>query len=389
MAELTLVFGYRDREPERVRRSLDSLAHQTVTDFRVIFVDYGSSTTYAQAVRAIAQDYPFADYIYNDTRGWPWNRSHALNTGVKLAQTPYLMTTDIDMIFAQGFVKCILAAQQNNKQVTHAKCHFLPEGFANWNTVASEFGKHELSKEHGTGGNMTLPTAILHQANGFDEYYRYWGVEDRDLFHRLTNHHGLGVTWMPDDQPDCAIYHQWHPLSFNPAWNTRAPRNSTFSPGVWSHLLYRYYHFYYHPERNPQGWGQIYSASDRPAFRYIDPDTGQWIQKPTAQFVASHSNSARMRPLLDKLLELESGQALLLGRVNMPHRYAFLNMLLRSANWFLNKVGSEIDYSFNVLADSITWILMEQSILPPEERLIADYYWGLPDLAGSVLLVRR
>ena len=47
MDELAIVFGYRNREPIRVKRCLESLSKQTDSDFRVVFVDYGSAKIFA------------------------------------------------------------------------------------------------------------------------------------------------------------------------------------------------------------------------------------------------------------------------------------------------------------------------------------------------------
>jgi hypothetical protein len=43
---------------------------------------------------------------------------------------------------------------------------------------------------------------------GYDEYYRIWGFEDKDLARRLTEL-GISTHWINDQNPP--LYHQWHP----------------------------------------------------------------------------------------------------------------------------------------------------------------------------------
>ena len=94
--KITFIYCYRDRDLERVKLSLDSLANQTNKEFRVIFVDYGSDLKRAAEVEEIVDSYDFAEYCYNDTRGKVWNRSHALNTAIRLAETEFVFTSDVE-----------------------------------------------------------------------------------------------------------------------------------------------------------------------------------------------------------------------------------------------------------------------------------------------------
>src|SRR3954467_4714663 len=108
MNSLTIVYIYRNRDLERVKRTLDSLKKQTVKDFSVIFIDYGSNDSFKQGVQKIVEEYSFCKYVYNDSRGMPWNRSHALNTGIRLTETDFVFTADIDMIFETHFVETLM-----------------------------------------------------------------------------------------------------------------------------------------------------------------------------------------------------------------------------------------------------------------------------------------
>ena len=64
---ITILYPYRNRDIERVKRSLDSLALQTDQRFKVLFVDYGSSSKQASQVEQLIISYSFANYIYSYT----------------------------------------------------------------------------------------------------------------------------------------------------------------------------------------------------------------------------------------------------------------------------------------------------------------------------------
>ena len=104
LMEVTIIYGFRNRDIERVKRSLDSLRDQTDQFFKVIFVDYGSEENVSVLVKDLIAQYNFCTYLYNETRGMPWNRAHALNSGIRIATTEYVFTADIDLIFTENFI---------------------------------------------------------------------------------------------------------------------------------------------------------------------------------------------------------------------------------------------------------------------------------------------
>jgi glycosyltransferase involved in cell wall biosynthesis len=48
---VTIVYAFRNRDVLRVKASLDSLQQQTHSDFKVVFVDYGSETIFSNGNR--------------------------------------------------------------------------------------------------------------------------------------------------------------------------------------------------------------------------------------------------------------------------------------------------------------------------------------------------
>lgn len=199
---VTVVYCYRNRELPRVKRSLDSLNVQTNKNFKVIFIDYGSSSVLMNEVQKIVSKYSFCEYVYSDTRGMHWNRSHALNTGIRLAETEFVFTADIDMIFKKNFIEKLCGVAKDDC-VSFFQVYYLPERFSNWKNISSK--TYETSKKFALGLSL-LPVKIIKSIGGYDEFYCFWGLEDNDLEHRLST---AGVkTKFYDDE--VLMYHQWH-----------------------------------------------------------------------------------------------------------------------------------------------------------------------------------
>ena len=105
--KVSVVIVYKNRDTKRVKNTLDSIKNQTLDGIEVIFIDYGSDEIYQQAIQPLVESYSFAKYYFNDTRGMPWNRSHALNTGIKLAAADYVLLGDIDWVYcSKAFSNC-------------------------------------------------------------------------------------------------------------------------------------------------------------------------------------------------------------------------------------------------------------------------------------------
>lgn len=131
---LSVVIAFRDRDLERAERCLSSLAAQSFEGFELILVDYGSAQGTASALRSLVARLGFCRLIYSDTLGQPWNRSRALNIGVRRSTAAFVMTSDIDMIFSGGFLAA-LAERLHNDRVVYCSPRLLPEGFEAWNDV--------------------------------------------------------------------------------------------------------------------------------------------------------------------------------------------------------------------------------------------------------------
>jgi glycosyltransferase involved in cell wall biosynthesis len=202
---ITILYPYRNRELERIKRSLDSLAQQTNLDFKVIFVDYGSNIFMANQVAELIKKYSFVQYHYLDTFHQPWNKSKALNYAIKKTDSDFCFIADIDMIFHPEFIKLLLVKSLNNT-VTFFKVGFLSE-YESLKILPFEDYKIKFHSNQEATGMSLLPIKNLKDIHGYDEFFHFWGAEDTDLHNRLCNA-GCAINYYDEKT---LMLHQWHP----------------------------------------------------------------------------------------------------------------------------------------------------------------------------------
>lgn|GEM_PF-1395543 len=256
---VTIVYCYRNRDLARVKRSLDSLCEQTIKNFTVLFVDYGSDAEVQIEIQKIISKYSFCKYVYNDTGGMFWNRSHALNTGIRLAATEFVFTADIDMIFKKNFVEKLLQ-EAGIDCVSFFQVYYLPEKFSNWENMGSS--TYETSKKFALGLAL-IPVKIVSAIGGYDEFYCFWGLEDNDLEHRLNT---AGVKTKFYDE-EVLMYHQWHAPSIS---------SEKDYPTGWGVFQNDYFNSKKTiVKRNEdREWGKLFSRKERASIKIMnDPST--------------------------------------------------------------------------------------------------------------------
>ncbi|PTX44064.1 glycosyl transferase family 2 [Christiangramia gaetbulicola] len=201
---LTLIFTYRNRDLERLKRSLDSLCIQTDSDFEAYLIDYGSEREIAEKVKDFSKSYKFLTYKYHPCFLQPWNKSRAINSVVKDLNSEFCFVADIDMIFHPRFIESAKKLQYLNKTVYFQVGFLNPkQSFDGFNF--QDFKKYRKSTQEATGLSM-FPVSVLKELNGFDEFYHFWGAEDSDMHVRIRNA-GYEVEFY--DQ-EILMLHQWH-----------------------------------------------------------------------------------------------------------------------------------------------------------------------------------
>lgn len=194
MSDITCVLTLRNRDKERVENCLKTLRQQSCMP-NIIVVDYGSDKANLRWERKIIPDaltrLIVAPY---DT---VFNKSKAINIGIRLSDTPYLLMTDIDCIFSENFVEEALnVLERNDKSVVLCQKIDLDED--------GRVG--ELHEPSASGSCIGIDRDWLMKVHGFDERYTFWGREDNDLVDRAVSD-GYQTVWITDR---VKMFHQWH-----------------------------------------------------------------------------------------------------------------------------------------------------------------------------------
>ncbi len=247
---LSAIIPIRNRSGERLANCLRSLRWQegvAPADLEVVLVDYGSDRGHREAVALEAAR--FEARVVRVEVGGLWNRSRALNYGLRAARGEYLLCTDVDMIFSPNFVSELLGrhremeARGGGRKILFSRCLDLPEsaGLERW-----ERGDYErlsaLSSERptqGTGACQCAHRDFFMYARGYDEAFEHWGAEDDDMRSRALRY-GLTPEWI---SPAATMLHQWHPTTKDAhPWRRRMNK--------WRLYLTRW-----RVRKNARGWG--------------------------------------------------------------------------------------------------------------------------------------
>lgn len=183
---ISIIYANRDRDVKRIKASLDSLQRQTETDFEVVFVDYGSEPALVEEYRELLNPYNFASFYPLEVSHLLWNKSKALNYGIKKATFPYIFIADVDLIFHPEALLLF-------KRLAVDDAFFLfPLGYLSKNESNKiyfdyEFFKLKPQNFGKVNGMILVAKAALLKVNGLDEFFHFYGAEDEDLFARLEN----------------------------------------------------------------------------------------------------------------------------------------------------------------------------------------------------------
>jgi hypothetical protein len=249
MTELDIIYCYRDRDLLRVKNSLESLSFQTSKNFRVIFVDYGSSEKFSSEIKELCGKYEFCNYTCIDTEGKMWNRGDALNYGILLSSARFVFTADVDLVFKKNFTSVLLSHQDEH----------LAKFFAVGYLDASATGKISQKKPEGFTFSVSEDFALgmglfsrkmLNEVNGYNSFYALWGQEDNDLKLRLEK-----AGFQTYFEKNVHLLHQYH----------KPAADSAEIPDGWVQYMKDYYQSYEHRPHSFRGLSSINIPLQRPA----------------------------------------------------------------------------------------------------------------------------
>ena len=95
--KITVIITIRNRDTLRIEKQIASI-RSAGADPAFHIVDYGSDEFYAKQYCTLCTKFNL-QYTHIYTEGLPWNKCRALNYGAKTADTPFIVTTDADMLY--------------------------------------------------------------------------------------------------------------------------------------------------------------------------------------------------------------------------------------------------------------------------------------------------
>lgn len=206
---LSVVIGIKDWEPERLELALRSHMESSIaSQVEIVVSDYGSSDP--NPIREICEKH---GCLYQYTAADIWSRSRALNVGLSLANSQYLLTTDADIIFAPRTLEAAVDfLKLNSNSIVLAQCSNLSEHFSldrkaplPWPDI---YADATLRPRWGMGGLCAFSQNTLTTVRGFEERMVVWGSEDNDFVKRCRQA-GRFMHWLRG--PEVGIFHVWHP----------------------------------------------------------------------------------------------------------------------------------------------------------------------------------
>ena len=100
----SFIVAYKNRDEKRVKLFLESVQNQSITDFELLFINQGSDAVVNIWVEKLVAEYDFITYYHTRSEGFLWNKSNALNIGIKAAKGEYIIVADIDLIFLPDYL---------------------------------------------------------------------------------------------------------------------------------------------------------------------------------------------------------------------------------------------------------------------------------------------
>ena len=190
---------------------LQSLGGQSIPgeQIEIIVADLDSDSYYKTKHKKICGKFK-TRYIYTKTDD-AWNISRARNIGIRNAKADYVMTTDVDCIFAPDFIETVLKHVAEDR-IIHCRISDLPGNYDG--KLDNFFWMNKVSvlrPPFGYGGCQAFSKKWAFKVRGFDEDYIVWGADDTDFYLRAIQD-GLKSIWI---EKEASFFHQYHETENN------------------------------------------------------------------------------------------------------------------------------------------------------------------------------
>ena len=193
---------------------LKSLKEQTCKAFDVIIIDGKSNNRNDIEKYCHDNAFTFLKYDLVDK----WNKSILNNIGIRNAKTPYIMTTDADIFFADKFTETLIKLL-DPKRFIESRAQYINGGAITkvYNREIDPIHDEKwrclgrTKKRTTCGGLQCAHIDLWNKIRGYDERYVGWGSEDMDLMSRMKMA-GAKIVWMGEGGigGNIMVFHQPH-----------------------------------------------------------------------------------------------------------------------------------------------------------------------------------
>lgn len=201
---VTIIYANRNRDIKRIKASFDSLKNQSNSNFKVVFVDYGSAEPLVEGLKQLCDNYEFVNSYFLPVPQLLWNKSKALNYGILQTESHFIFIADVDLIYHSESTQLFSELVIENKFFLF-RLGYLDKAESEKLTYRYNFEDLIPARFGDVNGMILAPKKALLEVNGIDEFFHFYGSEDEDLFQRLEN---AGYT--RETITMTYFYHNWH-----------------------------------------------------------------------------------------------------------------------------------------------------------------------------------
>jgi glycosyltransferase involved in cell wall biosynthesis len=255
---ISIVYAFRNRDSNRVKASLLSLSEQSQQNFEVLFVDYGSEESYSLSVKEVVEQFPFTCYHYIAHQGLLWNKSKALNYGIKQAKGEYVFIADVDIVFHPDTTKMFeLICNPDIAYLFQLSYLSKPESDKLLKVI--DFDSLSVSHKGTVNGMVLVDIEALRKVHGLDEFFHFYGAEDVDLFQRLEC---LGLKII--QREELYFKHQWHEI-----YSSHDDSKLSLVPRLYNINRINHQHYFFNTKQkltvplNQTNWGAVLSSESK------------------------------------------------------------------------------------------------------------------------------
>jgi len=141
-----------------------------------------------------------------------FNKSFALNIGIRKSKQKYVLITDADFMFGIKLIECVMEELEKGDTLVLAEAGYLPDVNVDeiyWDRLCNMIKTPERRMSPGT--IQAVSRSWMNRVRGYDErFHGGLGGMDDDMKVRAQKD-GLRLVWLPFREVQCL--HQWHERS--------------------------------------------------------------------------------------------------------------------------------------------------------------------------------